>query len=93
MADTSEPMTMHEGMQELFVRARREHLWFHSNYQDLWFSPAQLEREQANGRFLWGPANWTLEHPENHAAALVRLRDSIQIQIDDINLEIAKGWD
>lgn len=48
----------------LFERARAEGLWFHCSYQDLWFTPDDLEAAHANGRFVWGAVNWKLVRPE-----------------------------
>jgi len=55
----------------LIEKAERERLWLHCAYQDLWFSPAELRKENAKGRFLWGPENWELRDP---AEGLARLR-------------------
>lgn len=56
----------------LFVRARSQGLWFHCAYQDLWFSPDDLAREHAAGRFIWGPENWSLRDPKERLAQLER---------------------
>ena len=50
-------------LQDLIDQARREGKWLWCHYQDLWFSPAQLEKENAEGRFRWGPVNWKLRDP------------------------------
>lgn len=63
------------GLAPLFVRARREGLWFHCAYQDMWFSPDELAAEQAGGHFLWGAVNWTLRPPQD---GLVRLERDIE---------------
>lgn len=51
-------------LQSLIRQAREERKWLHCSYQDLWFSPTELEREWANGRFRWGAVNWTLRDPK-----------------------------
>lgn len=56
----------------MFERARKEGLWFHCNYQDLWFSPDELERRQKGGRFRWGPVNWKLRDPRERASSMLR---------------------
>jgi len=53
-----------EQMKPMLERARAEGLWFHCFYQDMWFSPDQLEAEQENGNYLWGSLNWTLKDPK-----------------------------
>jgi hypothetical protein len=50
-------------MQELFDRARSGGLWFRSAYQNLWFSPDELEQHNKDGRFRWSPVNWELRSP------------------------------
>ena len=48
----------------LIERARKEGRWLWCSYQNLWFSPGELEKENANGSFLWGPVNWSLRDPK-----------------------------
>lgn len=50
-------------LEPLFKRARVEGLWFWTSYQDLWFSPDDLEERQREGRFIWGAVNWKLRDP------------------------------
>jgi len=47
----------------LIEQARNEGKWLHCAYQDLWFSPNELEKENANGRFRWRPENWEVCNP------------------------------
>lgn len=54
---------MGETMGDLFAKARAEGLWFFCSYQQLWFTPGELEEHQRNGRFRWGPINWQLRPP------------------------------
>ena len=49
----------------MFKEARALGKWFHCYYQDLWFSPDELEAENRAGRFRWGHHNWTLEDPKD----------------------------
>lgn len=67
-------MTEHEkvmsGLEPMFKQAREEGLWFYCGFEDLWFSPDELEKEQANGRFLWGACNWRLRDPHEHLVEL-----------------------
>lgn len=51
-------------------RARREGLMLRGKYQDLWFTPDELNDEQKRGHFLWGTPNWTLEDPKVRLAQL-----------------------
>ncbi len=53
-------------------QARREKKWLRCSYQNLWFSPNELEAHNKDGRFLWGPVNWELRDPADHVEALRR---------------------
>jgi hypothetical protein len=68
-------MTEHEkiveGLKPMFKEAEEKGLWFHSSYQDMWFSPAELRAEQAEGRYWWGACNWTLKNPKEELERLV----------------------
>lgn len=50
-------------LEPLFAEARAKGLWFHSCYQDMWFSPDELAEMHRQDRFIWGPVNWTLRNP------------------------------
>ena len=73
----------------LIEQARAEGLWLWCHYQDLWFSPDELQAQNAKGKFLWGAVNWMLRDPQERvkqaaAAAqraaneLARVRASVQ---------------
>jgi len=49
-----------DDLDNMFVIARAKELWFYANYQGLWFSPDELEKEQKQGKFLWTAENWQL---------------------------------
>lgn len=51
-------------LKPLIQRARDEGKWLWCRYQDLWFSPDQLEAANEKGRFIWGAANWQLRDPQ-----------------------------
>ncbi|MBK6639640.1 MAG: hypothetical protein IPH08_04060 [Rhodocyclaceae bacterium] len=57
----------------MFAEARRDGLWFRCTYQDLWFSPDDLEAAQANGRFIWSAMNWELRPPADYIAKMERM--------------------
>lgn len=53
------------GLVPMMEQAKRDGLWFRSPYQDLWFSPVELEREWTDGKFRWGVASWQLCDPQD----------------------------
>lgn len=50
-------------LQPMFLEARQKGLWFKSTYQNLWFSPDELQHSHNSNKFVWGKANWTLADP------------------------------
>ena len=49
-----------ESLKPMFKVAREKKLWFHTAYQDLWFTPDELEQQHQKGKFVWGVNNWKL---------------------------------
>lgn len=47
----------------LIQRARDSRQWLHCSYQDLWFSPDELQEHHKKGSFMWAAPNWTLRDP------------------------------
>ena len=81
-----------KALDDLFVRAKAEKLWFFYGGLNgpLWFSPAELEQQQKKGKFLWGAPNWRLHDPQEYVKqlteqinALDRQRDSVCIRIEE----------
>lgn len=66
----------------LIAQARTERKWLHCSYQDLWFSPSDLEEKNREGRFLWGPINWTLRDPKEHLEELERRAKSALDEVE-----------
>lgn len=48
----------------LIDKAEAEKKWLWCNYQDIWFSPAQLREANAKGGFRWAAVNWKLRDPQ-----------------------------
>jgi hypothetical protein len=65
-----EAEAVRQALLPVIEEARRAGLWLNSGYQDLWFSPDELESLNLAGQFLWGPANWTLRDPKGHVAQM-----------------------
>lgn len=62
-------------LRKLTAQARAEGKWLWCNYQDIWFSPDQLDEQNRNGKFLWGPVNWQLRDPAERVAEAKRRAD------------------
>jgi hypothetical protein len=75
-------------MKPLFDQARREGKWLYTSYQQLWFSPDQLEAEQRAGRFRWGACNWELRDPMDQVVAAKRTLDAAQAAYNRILLDV-----
>ena len=54
----------------LIDQAEREGKYLYSYYQGIWFSPAELRKQNANGSFCWGPCNWALRDPKEKTSEL-----------------------
>lgn len=54
---------MYENLQDLINDARSRGLWLRCSYQNLWFSPDELEKYNREGQFRWGIVNFTLRNP------------------------------
>lgn len=78
------------GLNPMFEKADKEKLWFHSFYQDLWYSPQELREKHKEGRFLWGSVNWELRDPNdklnNMRCSLINIEKSIK----DLEVRINK---
>lgn len=57
-------------LHSLIQNARSQRLWLWCSYQNLWFSPDELEAKNNEGKFLWGPVNWKLRDPKEHIQQL-----------------------
>ena len=73
---------MEKRLGPMFDRARRDGLYFYSTYQSLWFSPDELEADQAAGRFRWGAVNWELRHPSERTRELEHKVAQAQTELD-----------
>lgn len=76
-----------ELMKPMIAQARAEGKWLHCHYQDLWFSPDQLEAEHAKGNFRWGPVNWALRDPQERIARARRTVAEAQAELSRIESE------
>lgn len=70
-------------MEALIIEAKAKRLWFNSMYQNLWFSPYELEELRSQGKFLWGPANWTLRDPKERIYELTIKIEKAQKELSD----------
>lgn len=59
-------------MRELIDEARRTRKIIRCSYQDLQWTPDELERDIAAGRFRWGVQNFRLDDPANAIAEAER---------------------
>jgi hypothetical protein len=69
-------------MRPMFAAARAGKLIFWNRYHDLWFTPDELEAQQAAGSFRWGAVNWEII-PEDEYLNRARQRvESAQVEYD-----------
>jgi len=67
---SDDPDAIRESLKPLIQLARERGVWIWCGYQGLWFSPDDLEKANAEGKFLWGGVNWKLRDPREHQAEL-----------------------
>jgi hypothetical protein len=77
-----EAQAVKASMAPLFREAREKKLWFYTSYQQIWFSPDELAALNAEGRLLWGAANWRLRDPVEELATLDRKIADAQAERD-----------
>lgn len=66
-------------LQDLIDEAKDKKLWLYCSYQELWFSPAELEKANTLGKFLWGAENFSLRNPFHHLEDLnKKIKDAQQ---------------
>ena len=82
---------MNKEMEGLFKRAKEEGLWFWCHYQDLWFSPDELRKAQADGRFRWGAVNWKLRDPREQVKKLERQAAEKLSEANSLRAVLAKS--
>jgi len=72
-----------KGLEPLYKKAEEEGLWFHSNYQDMWFSPEELKKKQEKGTFIWSAINWDLADPIKRLKYLKDDKESAEKEYND----------
>lgn len=71
-------------LKALTEKARSEKKWLWCSYQDIWFSPDQLDAENAAGRYRWGAINWKLRDPAERVAEAKRRVDAATAEFQRI---------
>lgn len=79
-------------LQQLIDEARRDRKWLRLTYQDLHFTPDDLEKANANGQFRWGVENFELVAPRD---VVDRSQQQINRMIEEHNKLLRKlaAWD
>lgn len=75
-----------ESLKPLFEEAIEKGLWFYCIYQDVWFSPGELQEQHKRNKFVWGAPNWILKRPQE-------LVQQYERQIDHCNRMIQQTHD
>lgn len=75
------PDSNREQLAAMIKTARDTGKWLWCYYQDLWFSPDQLEKEHSKGRFLWGVVNWKLRDPHER---IEEAQKQVRMAVDNL---------
>jgi hypothetical protein len=88
----SAPQTLAEELAGLIAEAESKGLWISSRYQELWFSPDELRRNNARGAFLWSRDNWKIADPTIHLETLRQRASQASRDVEDFawRLELAR---
>lgn len=90
MTQSTKTADILNSLEPLFETAKRKKLWFHCNYQDLWFSPQELRENHAEGRFIWGPQNWTLRNPQELINQIKTEIKGNEVRLEQLQKRISK---
>lgn len=59
-------------VEDLIDVAEAQKLWIYCTYQDLWWTPAELRRDRAEGRFHWELTNFQQRDPQEVLASCMK---------------------
>lgn len=76
-------------LKPMISEARRKKLWLHAHYHNIWMSPDELEHENAQGKFLWDPINWTLRDPAEYVAEAAKAVERSQAELARVIQKVA----
>ena len=71
-------------LEDLFVEAKKEGLWFYLISDDIWLSPDDLKKYQDNGMYLYVPSRWLLRDPKDLLKVLESEKNRIERRINSI---------
>ena len=74
----------------LIAQAEREGKWLYCNYQGMWFSPKELRRANADGRFIWGAVNWCLRNPQEYLNEAIAAAEAANKKVEIVKARIGK---
>lgn len=64
-------MEPRDEVQEMIDLARLRKHWLFVSYQQMWFSPTEMEKARANGQFRWRACNFKIRDPQELLADLI----------------------
>lgn len=81
-------MDRYTACDEIIEQARKSGKWLHCAYNDLWFSPDELVTAQSEGRFRWGPCNWSLRDPRERRKQLAENVDRNEAALREFDAKL-----
>ena len=72
------------------TEARENRLLLFSPYRAVWFTPDELEAENAVGRFRWSDENWQLRPVHVYLAQHLRQLERAQAEYDEALARVHK---
>ncbi len=78
-------------LKPMFDKADAERLLFYGNYHEIWFTPDDLRAHHRQGKFIWGPVNWTLRTREDYLAGKRRVLLNAQSELAAAEQKLRDG--
>lgn len=78
-------------LDELIDEADRSGKWLNTYYQNLWFTPAQLRKENQNGKFCWSAENFSLRDPVERMRELNANQQKAAAEYERVNRMLGRG--
>ena len=78
-------------MTAMFEEARAKGLWFFCHYQQIWWTPDELEDQQSRGNFRWAAKNFKLRHPLELQRELIKELSDKQEDLEKFYARLARS--
>lgn len=78
-------------LEQLIEQARTEGKYIFCYYQQLWFSPDELEQLNKQGQFRWGAVNFALRDPQERLDGMYVSVEKMKRDIQSLQSKMGGG--